>query len=85
MEARLPQDKLSELRGLLRDNMQRKKIRFKDLQSLLGHLNCACKVIKPGRCCLYRLYDLTWVLIGLIILLSSILQLGLTLRFGLLS
>ena len=59
MEARLPQDKLSELRGLLRDNMQRKKIRFKDLQSLLGHLNFACKVIKPGRCFLRMLYDLT--------------------------
>ena len=59
MEARLPQDKLSELRGLLRDNMQRKKIKFKDLQSLLGHLNFACKVIKPGRCFLRRLYDLT--------------------------
>ena len=39
--------------------MQRKKIRFKDLPSLLGHLNFACKVIKPGRCFLKRLYDLT--------------------------
>lgn len=59
LEARLPQDKLSELLQLLKSNMHRKKIRFRDLQSLLGHLNFACKVIKPGRCFLRRLYDLT--------------------------
>lgn len=59
MEARLPVDKLAELKLLLQKNMQRKKIKFRDLQSLLGHLNFACKVIKPGRCFLRRLYDLT--------------------------
>ena len=56
MEARLPQDKLPELSWLLRDNMQRKKIRFKDLQAF----EFACKVTKPGRCFLKRLYDLTY-------------------------
>ena len=59
MEARLPQDKLSELKLLLQSNIYRRKIKFKDLQSLLGHLNFACRVIKPGRCFLRRLYDLT--------------------------
>lgn len=59
MEARLPDDKLSALKVLLQDNIHRKKIKFKDLQSLLGHLNFACRVIKPGRCFLRRLYDLT--------------------------
>ena len=59
MEARLPSDKLAELDSLLQLNMHRKKIKFRDLQSLLGHLNFACKVIKPGRCFLRRLYDLT--------------------------
>ena len=60
MEARLPSDKLAELDSLLQLNMHRKKIKFRDLQSLLGHLNFACKVIKPGRCFLRRLYDLTY-------------------------
>ena len=30
--------------------MHRKNFKFKDLQSLLGHLHFACKVIIPGRC-----------------------------------
>ena len=59
MEARLPKDKLSELKLLLQTYIHKKKIKFKDLQSLLGHLNFACRVIKPGRCFLRRLYDLT--------------------------
>ncbi|MEW8547296.1 MAG: reverse transcriptase domain-containing protein [Candidatus Thiodiazotropha sp.] len=59
MEARLPMDKLADLKSLLQLNLRRKKIKFQDLQSLLGHLNFACKVIKPGRCFLRRLYDLT--------------------------
>lgn len=59
MEARLPLDKLVELKSLLQVNLRRKKIKFQDLQSLLGHLNFACRAIKPGRCFLRRLYDLT--------------------------
>ena len=55
MEARLPQDKLPELSWLLGDSMQRKKIRFKDLQAF----EFACKVTKPGRCFFKRLYDQT--------------------------
>lgn len=59
MEARLPQDKLSVLNSLLSDNLRRKKIKLRELQSLLGHLNFACKAIRPGRCFLRRLYDLS--------------------------
>ena len=59
MEARLPADKIEKLGFLLTKYRYRKKIRLVELQSILGHLNFACKVIKPGRCFLRRLYDLT--------------------------
>ena len=59
MEARLPQDKLSKLRNLLNEVSRKRKIRLKELQSLLGLLNFCCKVVVPGRCFLRRLYDLT--------------------------
>ncbi|WAR30537.1 hypothetical protein MAR_033079, partial [Mya arenaria] len=59
LTAKLPADKVSLLRDLLKSFKHRKKVTLKELQSLLGHLNFACKVIKPGRCFLRRLYDLT--------------------------
>ena len=58
-EARLPLDKIVALQSLLNKYITRKKRTLHDLQSLLGHLNFACKAIKPGRCFLRRLYDLT--------------------------
>ena len=58
-EAKLPPDKIVVLTSLLNKYMTRRKITLHDLQSLLGHLNFACKAIKPGRCFLRRLYDLT--------------------------
>lgn len=59
MTASLPTDKIINLKSLLLQNMHKKKVSLKTLQSILGHLNFACKVIKPGRCFLRRLYDLT--------------------------
>ena len=59
LTASLPPDKVTTLRTLLDKHRRCKKITLHDLQSLLGHLNFACKVIKPGRCFLRRLYDLT--------------------------
>ena len=59
MEARLPQDKLLKLRGLLDFHCKRRKITLKDLQSLLGLLNFCCSVVIPGRAFLRRLIDLT--------------------------
>ena len=59
MEARLPADKLENLSILLTKYKHRRKITLCELQSILGHLNFACKVVKPGRCFLRRLYDLT--------------------------
>lgn len=46
--ASLPLDKLVSLRTLLQQYQHRRKISLKELQSILGHLNFACKVIKPG-------------------------------------
>lgn len=59
MEARLPMDKLVKLRSLLSSTSKSRKIKLKDLQSLLGLLNFCCQVIVPGRCFLRRLTDLT--------------------------
>ena len=59
LTARLPPDKIDTLRTLLDKHRRCKKITLHELQSLLGHLNFACKVIKPGCCFLRRLYDLT--------------------------
>ena len=57
--ARLPDDKLTALRALINSLTNRKKISLRQLQSVIGHLNFACKVVKPGRCFLRRLYNLT--------------------------
>ena len=59
MEARLPSEKLDNLSTLLSKYKHRRKIKLGELQSILGRLNFACKVIKPGRCFMRRLYDLT--------------------------
>ncbi len=58
MEARLPQDKLAKCLHLV--NMYRglNKITIKQLESLTGLLNFACKVIRLGRPFLRRLYSL---------------------------
>ncbi|XP_052797235.1 uncharacterized protein LOC128229385 [Mya arenaria] len=59
LTARLPQDKLQTLKSLLSTSMKQRKVTLHQLQSILDHLNFACKVIKPGRCFLRRLYDST--------------------------
>lgn len=46
---RLPGDKLAKLRCMLQEWAGRKSARKRDLQVILGHLNHACKVIRPGR------------------------------------
>lgn len=59
MEARLPFEKLEKLRNLLSRYSRARKIKLRELQSLLGLLNFCCRVVLPGRCFLRRLYDLT--------------------------
>lgn len=49
MVARLPGDKVKKIHGLLTEFMIRKKATLKELQSLIGLLNFACRVVVPGR------------------------------------
>lgn len=58
MELRLPQTKLEELRGILKKWRGMKSCRRRDLESIVGSLNHACKVVKPGRAFKRRLLDL---------------------------
>ena len=58
MQLRLPANKLAELRNLVRQRMLRKSCLKKDLQSLAGKLQHACKVVRPGRTFLRRVFEL---------------------------
>ena len=49
MQLRLPPEKLKKLRELVASWRKRKACTKRELQSLAGHLNHACKVVKPGR------------------------------------
>ena len=59
MEARLPQDKLIRIKDLLGSFQKRRSVRLIELQSLIGTLQFACKVVVPGRTFLQRAIDLT--------------------------
>jgi hypothetical protein len=59
MEMRLPPDKLARAIDLLSSLQRRRSLLLLELQSVLGFLNFACKVIAHGRPFLRRLTDLT--------------------------
>lgn len=59
MEARLPEDKLTRLRSLVSSWQSKTSCRLRDLQSLIGSLHFACKVVAPGRPFLRRIIALT--------------------------
>lgn len=59
MQARLPRDKLQKARDMLAKYAKHRKITLTELQSLIGHLNFACRVVSPGRAFLRRLCNLT--------------------------
>lgn len=59
MVARLPIEKVDKISLALADFRQRQKVTLVDLQSLIGLLNFACRVVVPGRTWLRRLIDLT--------------------------
>ena len=59
MELSLPQDKCTSIIEKLAVFMSRRKVKLKELQSLIGQLNFACLVIVPRRAFLRRLIDLT--------------------------
>ena len=58
MELRLPLDKLANLRSLIKEWLGRKACTKLQIESLIGHLNHACKVVHPGRTFLGRLINL---------------------------
>ena len=49
MQLRLPMVKLKKLKELVASWRKRKGCRKRELQSLAGHLNHACKVVRPER------------------------------------
>lgn len=59
MEARLPPDKVERIQTSLASFQSRKSCTLKELQSLIGTLNFACKVVPPGRPFLQRMIELT--------------------------
>ncbi|KAK3732477.1 hypothetical protein QZH41_003780 [Actinostola sp. cb2023] len=59
MEARLPADKLERLRVTLNSFSSRRSARLVQLQSLIGTLQFACRVVIPGRTFLQRIIHLT--------------------------
>ena len=59
MEAKLPDDKLTRLRSLVSVWRSKTSCRLHDLQSLIGSLHIACKVVAPGRPFLRRMISLT--------------------------
>ena len=49
MEARLPEDKVERIKSTLSTFQSQRSTTLQELQSLIGTLNFACKVIPPGR------------------------------------
>ena len=59
MEARLPRNKLSRMSAMFDSFQTRRSMRLIELQSLIGTLQFACKVVVPGRTFLQRMINLT--------------------------
>ena len=57
-ELRLPLEKLSELRALIAAWLHKKVTAARDLKSLVGKLEHACRVVRPGQSFLRRMLDL---------------------------
>ena len=58
MELRLPADKLHSLQSLIKSWQGKKSCTKRGLLSLIGHLQHAAKVVKPGRTFVRRMIDL---------------------------
>ncbi|XP_077868641.1 uncharacterized protein LOC144359359, partial [Saccoglossus kowalevskii] len=59
MEARLPENKLNRMLSLVASFLARKSCTKRELLSLLGHLNFACRVVTPGRTFISRLIEIS--------------------------
>ena len=57
-EMRLPPEKLQRVKEMLRQWGDRRACSRRELESLIGLLNHACKVVRPGRSFLRRMIDL---------------------------
>ena len=55
---RLPRDKLNQIHNLLEQWAGKKVCTRRELESLIGTLQHACKVVRPGRAFLRRMIDL---------------------------
>ena len=58
MEIRLPYSKVTELQELLDQWLGRRSCTRKELESLVGKLAHACKVVRPGKTFLRRMFEL---------------------------
>ena len=58
LELRLPRDKLLRVKELVESWRGRKMCRLRELQSLVGSLQHACKVVRPGRSFVRRMHEL---------------------------
>ena len=65
MELRLPEEKLSRLKGMISKWKGRKSCRKRELLSLIGQLQHACRVVRAGRTFLRRMIDLSTVVVEL--------------------
>lgn len=59
MTMALPLDKLNHLRQVINSFLAARKVSLRDLQSLIGSLNFACRVVSPGRAFCRRLINAT--------------------------
>lgn len=55
----LPSDKLHKLKSVINSFLSAKKVTLQELQSLIGLLNFACKVVAPGHAYCRRLINAT--------------------------
>ena len=58
LQARLPQEKFDRIVSLLADWSGKRHCQRKELESLIGHLHHACKVVPQGRTFLRRMINL---------------------------
>lgn len=61
LEVRLPEEKMERLRQLIQEWKKKHSCTKRELLSLLGVLNYACQVVKPGRSFLRRIVELSKV------------------------
>jgi DNA transposition AAA+ family ATPase len=59
MELRLPKEKLSEIKDRLIIILNSRKLKLREIQSVIGLLNFACQVVVPGKAFCRRLIDAT--------------------------